>query len=644
MTEAVVEYDYKAKEPDELNIKKGDIITDISIRPGGWWEGTIVGGKRGMFPDNFVKLIKNEDGEPLPAFSGRKCRVNFPYEPNNPDELKLHVGDVIDIISEVEEGWWKGCLKHKIGVFPSNFVVEITDPKPDVREASQRKQKVSRDESVSHAIGVNMSTSEIQTTKSESSFDLPVLPPKPTKEYYKALYKYEAENADELSIQPGDVITLITKDGQDPGWWKGELKGKVGFFPDNFVEQITNEEATKSELKSRLSSRAGSTISKSATTSSICESSSSSISRKFSDTSKISEEKLPPSVGKKPVLPPPPSKKPPSTVPANKHAESPPANQSSKVISSSSTTIKHSSSMSETNASSTSGSNNKWTVVEGSDGIDGLSWSKQQSYTVKSESSKMSSSTVSAISFSSTTNSTSSNDLDLDVVGRDPMLTHPTASRAKAPKRRPPSAIINLPTTFSLHDEMNNGEESPPPAAAMVNGDAEVHVEKQHNNHHHQQQPPWVGELKLSQAKKSMQGKTRVMIGMSGSSENMVSQESKAPTPTASASVTSSTSSTSSSSLVTLRQQPITGPRPQSLLSSLKSVTASQSAESVTISLKQWNELLERVSSLESNFESQIHSLTKAVKDLTGMLEDETQRRVAMQQELDKLTDLVTQV
>lgn len=38
-------------------------------------------------------------------------------------------------------------------MFPSNFVVEITDPKPDVREASQRKQKVSRDEIISQTIG-----------------------------------------------------------------------------------------------------------------------------------------------------------------------------------------------------------------------------------------------------------------------------------------------------------------------------------------------------------------------------------------------------------------------------------------------------------------------------------------------------------
>lgn len=47
---------------------------------------------------------------------------------------------------------------------------------------------------------------------------------------------------------------------------------------------------------------------------------------------------------------------------------------------------------------------------------------------------------------------------------------------------------------------------------------------------------------------------------------------------------------------------------------------------------------------MESNFESQIGTLTKAVKELTGMLDEERQRRLLMQQELEKLTDLVTQV
>lgn len=50
-----MEYNYVAQEDDELTLRKGDIITEIRMMLGGWWEGTLRD-KRGMFPDNFVKV------------------------------------------------------------------------------------------------------------------------------------------------------------------------------------------------------------------------------------------------------------------------------------------------------------------------------------------------------------------------------------------------------------------------------------------------------------------------------------------------------------------------------------------------------------------------------------------------------------
>lgn len=35
------------------------------------------------------------------------------------------MGDVIEVLGEEEEGWWRGMLNGREGVFPSNFVVEI---------------------------------------------------------------------------------------------------------------------------------------------------------------------------------------------------------------------------------------------------------------------------------------------------------------------------------------------------------------------------------------------------------------------------------------------------------------------------------------------------------------------------------------
>ena len=54
-------------------------------------------------------------------------------------------------------------------------------------------------------------------------------------------YSYAAENEDELSLEEGETVVVLDKDLEDDGWWKGELRGKVGVFPNNFVELIKEE-------------------------------------------------------------------------------------------------------------------------------------------------------------------------------------------------------------------------------------------------------------------------------------------------------------------------------------------------------------------------------------------------------------------
>ena len=68
-------------------------------------------------------------------FSGsakqRKARARFSYHPEAEDELQLADGDEVIILDVVEDGWWKGRVGNKEGVFPSNFVEEII---PEVNE------------------------------------------------------------------------------------------------------------------------------------------------------------------------------------------------------------------------------------------------------------------------------------------------------------------------------------------------------------------------------------------------------------------------------------------------------------------------------------------------------------------------------
>uniref|UniRef100_A0A8C3JCA3 SH3 domain-containing kinase-binding protein 1 n=1 Tax=Calidris pygmaea TaxID=425635 RepID=A0A8C3JCA3_9CHAR len=325
MVEAIVEFDYKAQHDDELTITVGDIITNIKKDDGGWWEGQLKG-RRGLFPDNFVREIKKDmkkentatkppekpinevsNGSPLLLSETiirtnkkgernrrRRCQVAFSYMPQNEDELELKVGDIIEVVGEVEEGWWEGILNGKTGMFPSNFIKELSDS-DDVGIAQEEQVKPS----LKDATGSESDGGDSCSTKSEGANGgttiqpkkvkgvgfgdifkdkpiklrprsievendfLPVdksvgkkLPPATatqeptkievdsrtkTKEYCKVIFPYEAQNDDELTIREGDVVTLISKDCIDVGWWEGELNGRRGVFPDNFVKLLPSD-------------------------------------------------------------------------------------------------------------------------------------------------------------------------------------------------------------------------------------------------------------------------------------------------------------------------------------------------------------------------------------------------------------------
>ena len=39
-------------------------------------------------------------------------------------------------------------------------------------------------------------------------------------------------------------MNVVSKEVEDKGWWKGEIEGRIGVFPDNFVKLITTAAST----------------------------------------------------------------------------------------------------------------------------------------------------------------------------------------------------------------------------------------------------------------------------------------------------------------------------------------------------------------------------------------------------------------
>ncbi|BFF92314.1 serine-rich adhesin for platelets [Drosophila madeirensis] len=298
---AVVEYEYAAKEQDELDLRKGAIIHHIQQMPGGWWMGTLKAtGKTGMFPDNFVRVLDtngstNGNGEHIDdatavqlrdksETSNRRVKVVYSYTQVNDDELTLTMGDVIEFLGEVEEGWWRGRLRSKVGVFPSNFV-RLIEPSPilaskrpptigatvTTSSLTAKAANVAETTAAAAAAAAGAAPTTKQTTKSRGTASsaaapvtvpapvaapiivpppaaaaavapavpepAPMLPPKPSR-LCRVEFPYAPMNEDELELKVDDIITVISMELPDKGWWKGEIHGKVGVFPDNFVKML----------------------------------------------------------------------------------------------------------------------------------------------------------------------------------------------------------------------------------------------------------------------------------------------------------------------------------------------------------------------------------------------------------------------
>jgi son of sevenless-like protein len=44
-----------------------------------------------------------------------------------------------------------------------------------------------------------------------------------------------------LALEEDDVLVITQV--SDSGWWEGELNGNIGWFPSNYVEILSDEEA-----------------------------------------------------------------------------------------------------------------------------------------------------------------------------------------------------------------------------------------------------------------------------------------------------------------------------------------------------------------------------------------------------------------
>ncbi|XP_054845966.1 SH3 domain-containing protein 19 isoform X2 [Eublepharis macularius] len=278
---AVVLHDFLAEHSDDLGLNSGETVYLLKKIDDEWYRGKCKN-RTGIFPASFVKVIVDIPGESnktkvqfsSPIVTGPRCIARFEYIGDQNDELSFSEGEIIILKDYINEEWAKGELRGATGIFPLNFVEVIEDlPAPDGGAALKNKknncQSVTQQEQhpgewcdALHDFTAETSE-DLSFKKGDRILILEHLdsewyrgrlngkegifpaifvhicsegpkPPHGKRRRGQAMYDFHAENVDELSFQVGDTITEL--DSVDEDWMSGELHGKSGIFPKNFVQ------------------------------------------------------------------------------------------------------------------------------------------------------------------------------------------------------------------------------------------------------------------------------------------------------------------------------------------------------------------------------------------------------------------------
>ncbi|XP_025936583.1 sorbin and SH3 domain-containing protein 2 isoform X3 [Apteryx rowi] len=143
------------------------------------------------------------DREKLPA------RAVYDFKAQTSKELSFKKGDTVYILRKIDQNWYEGEHRGRVGIFPISYVEKLSPP-----EKAQ-----------------------------------PARPPPPAQigEIGEAIAKYSfsADTNVELSLRKGDRVILLKQ--VDQNWYEGRIPGtnRQGIFPVSYVEVI-KKNASKS--------------------------------------------------------------------------------------------------------------------------------------------------------------------------------------------------------------------------------------------------------------------------------------------------------------------------------------------------------------------------------------------------------------
>lgn len=168
--------------------------------------------------------------------------VLYDYHSKQDEELTIRKSEKLSVLDDSRTWWLVRNERGQSGFVPSNYV--RLEKKSGGGLIGKLNNMMKRTVSSSKAEPTDAATYQqvdlVRTPSGTKSVTAQA-----SRNVAIAKYQYDATREDELSLQKGDHINVEEK--EEDGWWKGECKGRSGWFPSNYVEEVVQASLTPND-------------------------------------------------------------------------------------------------------------------------------------------------------------------------------------------------------------------------------------------------------------------------------------------------------------------------------------------------------------------------------------------------------------
>ncbi|KAM7286727.1 dynamin-binding protein, partial [Ixodes scapularis] len=245
--------DFSSDVDGDLSFRCGDLIVGVSAVDDNWWRGRL-GGRDGIFPLSHAWQLEAPKTSRGPWKADLWARALQDLSAQLDDEMSLARGDLVHVTQILDKDWFWGECNGLSGKFPRNFVALVSDietPDLSVCPADSSEPAPSESSPASavpappkpqRSFEVDPSTEPTTRVALSEPSELVAggyhnlnsgLAP-----YGRTKFPFVAQYPNELSFGVGELVTLVRH--VDDEWTEGELGGKAGLFPTEYVDVIVD--------------------------------------------------------------------------------------------------------------------------------------------------------------------------------------------------------------------------------------------------------------------------------------------------------------------------------------------------------------------------------------------------------------------